>query len=601
VILVQKALWIGSIVVWLCVAALAQTPVVDRVPSWSPPTLSQIHAALENANFDQFIDISYKQYLLRFPQLLTHYGLAQQLGVRNDRLDDYSEAYLTETRAIESLILTRLRAFDRNALSPDRQLTYDICHWYWDDLVRGHEFADLDYLVTHYYITSRDWGLFDLLTVVHPLSSLRDAEDYVTRLSQASTQLDQLTAALVHRAESGIIAPEVILAQAVANLQGLAFSSSKYHPFYTTLSAGVRSIDAISESERTRLLAEADDLVNSQVLPATRRLYDQLVSLRRIAPLSIGYSSQPNGAAYYAYALRHQTQTEISAQEIHELGLMHVARLEEEMREAAAKMGYPEGLSIGAICARAASSGGYVFGSDIVSTYENILAEAGQNASGVFERLPRSPVLVVPDAVGGYYRPSSGARPAEFAAPAGGSQPYFLMPTLTYHETIPGHHLQIGLAAELDLPLLRNVEAFLGFTEGWALYAERLAWELGWYEADPYGNVGRLSDEMMRAVRLVVDTGIHAMDWTYSQAVDYFAAHTGRPIAFARSQVQRYIVWPGQSTSYMIGFLRILALRDHVQERLGEAFDLAAFHTLLLENGSMPIEILEAHVKRAVP
>ena len=153
---------------------------------------------------------------------------------------------------------------------------------------------------------------------------------------------------------------------------------------------------------------------------------------------------------------------------------------------------------------------------------------------------------------------------------------------------------------ELDLPLIRTVETFLGYTEGWALYAERLAWELGWYADDPYGNLGRLSDEMMRAVRLVVDTGIHAMGWSFDEAVDYFVDNTGRPTSFAQGQILRYAVWPGQSTAYMVGFLTMLDLRDRVREVLGEAFDLAEYHTLILENGSLPLEILERIVDRSI-
>jgi len=174
------------------------------------------------------------------------------------------------------------------------------------------------------------------------------------------------------------------------------------------------------------------------------------------------------------------------------------------------------------------------------------------------------------------------------------------MPTLTYHETIPGHHMQIATAAELDLPLLRIVETYLGFTEGWALYAERLAWELGWYEDDPYGNLGRLSDEMMRAVRLVVDTGIHTMGWTFDEAVDYFADNTGKPTGHAQGEVLRYAVWPGQSTAYMIGFLTMLDVRERTREALGTGFDLAKYHTLILENGSLPLEILEQVVDRFI-
>jgi len=570
-----------------------QSADAPREPSWTPPSVDDVARALQDSDFDEFVETSYQLYLLRFPQILTHYGFTRFFGVRDDRLDDYSEPYLAETRAIEILIRDMLQTYDRSTLAPAQQITYDVCSWYWDDMVRGSAVLDLDYLVTHYYITSRDWSLYDLMTVVHPLTSLRGAEDYVTRLSQVARQFDQLIAQLDARAGKGIVAPRLILSQAVSNLYGLAHAGLQSHPLYTTLSEAMATASWGAATERTALLDEAAAIMEDEVLPAYRRLYDKLVALRAIAPIEIGYGAQPGGDEYYAYALQHQNQTTLSPAEIHEIGLAQVSRLQDEIVSAALELGYPEGLSIRAIYSRVARDGGSLYGSEIATTYEALLDEAGRNLSGVFEALPRSGVIVVADPVGGYYRPSNGARPAEFAAAVTGTQAYYSMPTLTYHETLPGHHLQIGLTAEMDLPLIRRVEAFLGYTEGWALYAERLAWELGWYADDPYGNMGRLSDEMMRAVRLVVDTGIHAMGWSYDEAVSYFVANTGRSTSFAQYQIQRYIVWPGQSTSYMLGFLRMLDLRDRVQEALGDAFDLTAFHSLVLANGSVPLDVLE--------
>ena len=599
----RNMLWIGLIavaglaVLW---GTLAQTPSDSAAPSWSPPSLNGVEAALKGLSFDQFIDVSYRQYLLRSPEVLTHYGMAEQLGVRNNRLNDYSAPYLAETRAIESLILERLLAFDRSELSLDQQLTYDVCAWYWDDIVRGHEFADLDFLVSHFYITSRDWSTFDLLTVVHPLSNTRDVEDYMERLGQVESQFNQLIDGMSAQADRGIVAPDLILAQAISNLRGLVFASVTSHPFYTTIATATQSMAGLSASERTAILADATAIISEHVIPAYRRLYNKLGELRAIAPQAIGYGEQLNGLAYYDYALRHQNQTELTAGEIHALGLTEVARLQTQIHDTASQAGYAEALSISEIYAQVSRDGGSRSGDAIVETYGEILERAKEDAVDVFNRLSQATVVVVPDAMGGYYRPSSRSRPAEFAAPASGSQPYYSMPTLTYHETIPGHHLQIALAAELPLPLLRQIEGFLGFTEGWALYSERLAWELGWYEDDVYGDLGRLSDEMMRAVRLVVDTGIHAMGWAFDDAVAYFAENTGKTASYARNQVQRYIVWPGQSTSYMIGFLKILELRDLVQQAQGDDFNLADFHSLVLEDGSMPLEILERRVQEVI-
>jgi uncharacterized protein (DUF885 family) len=571
-------------------------------PTWTPPHLSEVEQEISELEFDEFIEASYRLYLLRFPQTVTDLGMAQSLGVRNDQLNDYSEEYIAETERIERYILERLRSFDRDGLPTDRRTTYDVCEWYWDDVVRRQEFTDHDYLVTHYFITSRDWGLYDLLTVTHPLSSVRDVEDYLARLAQVGTQFDQLTDGLETRAQSGIVAPQIVLTQAIYGLRGLVNSSARYHPFYARLANRLPAVPGLTSAHQSDLLTKAETLIDGIVLPAYRRLYDKLVDLEGIASTELGYGGQPNGTAYYSYALRHQNQTDLTALEIHELGLQQVARLQGEIEAAAVALGYPSGLPIPSIYNRVSREGGSLYGAAVVTEYQRVLNEARERAQEVFETMPSTPVVIVGDTYGGYYRPAptDGSRPAQFVAPTSGSQPRYSMPTLTYHETIPGHHMQIATAGELGLPLIRAVEAYLGYTEGWALYAERLAWELGWYDEDPYGNLGRLSDEMMRAVRLVVDTGIHAMAWTFDEAVDYFVENTGRPRSFAEGQILRYAVWPGQSTAYMVGFLKMLDLRDRVREALGEAFDLAAFHTLILENGSLPLEILERIVDRFI-
>jgi uncharacterized protein (DUF885 family) len=598
----RSSLWLASVLILVLshVVGLAVSGDVAYEPTWAPPTRADVEERLSGLGFDAFGESSYRLYLLRFPQTVTDLGMADALGVRNDLLNDYSAEYIAETGQIGRYILDRLRSFDRETLSIEQRLTYDVCEWFWDDLVRGQEFTDLDYLVTHYYITSRDWGLYDLLTITHPLSSVRDVQDYVTRLSQIGTQFDQLIAGLEGRAHLGIVAPRIVLTRAVSGLRGLVSSSARYHPFYARLANRLPAIPGLPSADRDRFLADAETLIEENVLPAFRRLYDRLVDLEAIAPADLGYGQRPDGAAYYDYALRHQNQTDLTATEVHELGLEQVVRIRGEIEAAAAALGYPADLSIPSIYRRVVREGGSLHGAAVLSEYDRLLNEARVRVKDVFQSMPSTPVAIVGDTYGGYYRPApaDGSRPAEFVAPTSGSQPRYSMPTLTYHEAIPGHHMQIGTASELDLPLIRTVETFLGYTEGWALYAERLAWELGWYEDEPYANLGRLSDEMMRAVRLVVDTGIHAMGWTFDEAVDYFVANTGRPTSFAQEQILRYVVWPGQSTAYMVGFLTMLDLRDRVREALGEAFDLAEFHTLLLENGSLPLGILEEVIDR---
>jgi uncharacterized protein (DUF885 family) len=217
----------------------------------------------------------------------------------------------------------------------------------------------------------------------------------------------------------------------------------------------------------------------------------------------------------------------------------------------------------------------------------------------VFDLKPQADVIVIGGPTGGFYvQPAiDGSRPGAFYAAVNGTEPKFGMPSLTYHEAIPGHHYQIAIAQELDLPMFRRGSLFTGYAEGWALYAERLAWEMGLYEGDPYGNLGRLQMEAFRAARLIVDTGIHAQGWTVDQAVDYMVENTGLATGFMEFEVRRYITWPGQATAYMLGMLKILELRQMAMDQLGDQFDIKEFHNVVIGSGSLPLEVLERVVK----
>ena len=231
---------------------------------------------------------------------------------------------------------------------------------------------------------------------------------------------------------------------------------------------------------------------------------------------------------------------------------------------------------------------------NIVSTYEQIIEQAEADVNIAFDLQPSVGVIVVGGPTGGYYMSPAldGSRPGMFYAQNTGSIPWYAMPTLAYHEAVPGHHFQIAIAQHLDLPTIRQANEFTAYVEGWALYAERLAWELGFYEGDPYGDLGRLQMEAFRAARLVVDTGLHAKGWGFEQAVDFMVENTGRPVEMVQGEVSRYISIPGQATSYYIGYLRILELRQQMMEAQGEAFDLGEFHDLILGSGAMPLDVL---------
>jgi uncharacterized protein (DUF885 family) len=301
--------------------------------------------------------------------------------------------------------------------------------------------------------------------------------------------------------------------------------------------------------------------------------------------------------------LRHHSTTDLTADEIHELGLKELERIHAEMRIVFDELGYPQDEGLPALFDRVAQGSGTVPANKVLATYQSLVAEADQNLDEVFDVRPEAKVIVVSSPIKGMYVSGSmdGSRPGAFhAGPGTASEEWYAMPTLAYHEAIPGHHFQIALAQESDLPSFRNAIGFTGYAEGWALYAEQLAWELGWYEDDPYGNLGRLQAEAFRAARLVVDTGLHAKRWKFDKAVEFFIENTGYEPGDSvepAHQIARYIVWPGQATSYKIGMLKILELRQRAMDQLGEQFDIKEFHNVVLSNGSMPLEILERVVE----
>ena len=318
-----------------------------------------------------------------------------------------------------------------------------------------------------------------------------------------------------------------------------------------------------------------------------------------VAPTKVGVAQFRGGDEYYAYLLRHYTTTEMSADEVHELGMEELERIHGEMRAIFDQLGYPQDDSLGALFDRVAADGGLVSGTQVIATYEAILEQADENLDQAFDIRPQADVVVINSPIKGMYVSASldGSRPGAFhAGPANSTEQRYAMPTLAYHEAIPGHHLQIALAQESDLPSFRNMMGFTGYTEGWALYAEQLASELGWYKDDPYGDLGRLQAEAFRAARLVVDTGIHAKGWSFEKAADYFSQNTGYEMDDSvppEHQIARYVVWPGQSTAYKIGMLKMMELRQRAMDQLGDQFDLKEFHTVILSNGSVPLEVLE--------
>jgi uncharacterized protein (DUF885 family) len=570
------------------------------LPTFTPENIvviDEILDGLKGLPLNNFFEESFLQLGLRIPENMVALGIAESVGLDEITLNNISDSYIKNTQALETGILEILRTFDRASLSPEDQISYDVYEWYLDDLVRGHEFMYYDYPTTFFLFSVHNSTEF-FFTDNHPFTDKQDAEDYVTRLSLVDDKFNQLIEGLKKREELGIIPPRYTLQWGLQNINNNANVRANQTSYYSSFENKLNSISGIDNSEKETLLENAEKAIQESVIPAYKELRDYINDLIDIAPTDDGVWQFPNGDAYYAHVLRHHNSTEFTPDEIHELGIKELERIHSEMREIFDDLGYPEDENLAQLFERTAQDGGIVPGHRMVETYEALIDEMSNKLPEVFDTLPQAEVVVIGASVGGFYSPGSidGSRPGAFYAEIDGrGEPYYLMASLAYHETIPGHHTQSALAQEAgtSLPTFRNFIELNGYLEGWALYAERLAWEMGMYADDPYGNLGRLQYEALRAARLVVDTGIHDKGWTFDQATDFFVESIGWSRQDCEYEIARYTVWPGQSTSYMIGMLKILELRQNAMDQLGNQFDLKEFHNVVLVNGSMPLSILE--------
>ncbi len=562
-------------------------------PTGGPSHAEQLADDLQGLTLDDFYEASFAALISRSPETLIWQSLESVYPPGGVTLDDLSDAYQRDTFAMYQVVLDALRSYDRAALDTEGQLNFDVYEWYLQDVVAGLDFIYHDFVAT--------FGIFgvqedtrQLFTEVHPLVTLQDAEDYITRLNLVGRKFDQLIDHLELQRQNGIVEPALSMQVALDGVTPLAQGSTGSHPYYSNFVSKVAAIAELSSAERTDLNNRARQAVDDVVKPAYRRLRSKLQSLLNNAPPVIGVSQYVRGRDYYSYKLRHHTTTDLTAAEIHQLGLTELDRLHAEMRLIFDQLGYPQNQTLQQLFARVTADGGVIPAANVLSTYESIIELAEQRADVAFDIFPSADVVVIGDDFGGYYIGPSfdGTRPGAFYAGTTTDQPWFQMRSLAYHEAVPGHHTQIAIAMELDVPSFRKGARFTGFVEGWALYAERLAFELGWHD-DPFSNLGRLQYEALRAARLVVDTGIHDLGWSFDQAVQFNREAVGWSLGASQGAAARYSVWPGQATANLIGMLQILDERQRAMDTLGEQFDLIAFHRAILSNGAVPLTLLD--------
>ncbi|TVS12608.1 MAG: DUF885 domain-containing protein [Wenzhouxiangella sp.] len=500
-----------------------------------------------------------------------------------------------------------LARFDRQAVSPQDQLSYDILAWQLDQKIVGEEFLWHDFPVNQLMAIHN--LLPGFMTAQHPLRGDPDVDFYLQRLAQFPAAFGGTIEVVAHRAGLGLLPPRFAIEKTIRDSRAFIDGPAAANPLVTEMLARADRLNVLSEARRDGLEAELVESVERYVVPAYQALIDYLVELLPEAESSDGVWRMPRGDEYYRWILRGHTTTDLQPDEIHRLGLEEVARIEAEMDEILCAQDYCDG-SVGERMAALNAEARFLFeDSDagraaILDAYRDIVAEIEQGLDGWFHEGPaydlevqRVPVYREATSFGAYYMRGlpDGSRPGVFFANLRSVEehPRFGLRTLAYHEAIPGHHLQISRMQVMDdVPDFRRSVRLHAHAEGWALYAERLAWEMGFHD-DPFDNLGRLQAELFRAVRLVVDTGMHYHRWSREKGMDYMRAVTGMPLSDVEAEIERYLVIPGQACSFKVGMMRMQAMRERAEQALGEHFDIRDFHSLILDSGAMPLELLD--------
>lgn len=566
------------------------------------------------------LDLFYGRTFLKFaldnPELLSSLRLLEQVGLRfhNDDLADASPAQELRTAQRLKEDLATLRRYDREQLGFEEQLSYDVMDYFLAMFVKNDQFRHHNYPVNQLFGVQSSLPKFMIDT--HAVNDVRDATDYIARLGKFGWKFDGVLEGLKQREAEGIIPPRFVVEKVLIEMKAFVGQPPEQNPLYVAFEQKLAKLDgdALSQPRRTQLLTEAKTAIQQRVYPAYQSLIGYFEQLRPKATENHGVWALPQGDAYYALAIEQNTTTTLSAEEIHALGLNEVARIGAEMDAILEGAGLAVG-SIGERVRQLSAQPEQLYPdtdagrAQILSDYQKIIDQIDAGLSAAFDVRPKSKVQVkrVPafaekTAPGAYYEPPAmdGSRPGTFFANLRNVSEItrFGMRTLAYHEGIPGHHFQIGLARELKgLPFFRRLVPFTAYSEGWALYTEQLAWEMGFQE-QPLDNLGRLQAEMFRAVRLVVDTGLHHKRWTREQAIAYMIEHTGMGDDDVTAEIERYLVNPGQALAYKIGMLKILELRQKAKDALGPQFDLKRFHNEVLTHGALPMHLLERVIDR---
>ena len=600
-----RQLAVGALIV-LGLSACSQSPEVDtKAPTKSEPTLTP------------WLDAQYEAELQFSPIELTFLGRKE----RNSEIDAFTFAAFAEQLAWKKSSVAQMqRLFKREDLTLDEQLSFDLWTYQLQRMQDREQFF-YDGLVFDQMNGIQSFVPTFLINF-HRVETADDMRAYIERVRAVSPRMQEAIDNASRGATKGVVSQSFALdgtvMQARSVISGLPFESDAVNnsDLWADMLQEIQALqdsDTIDEATAGQLREQGRDALVNYLQPAYENIIQWAGNAKDKAPaVATGIGTQPGGAAFYEYRLRNQTTTDLTANEIHQIGLTEVARLRKEMEAVKVAVGFDGSLQAFFQHVRDGEwnyypdtdEGRKAYIDDATAAIDSIKAAL----PNFFGLLPKADLIVKRvepfrerDGAAQHYYPGTpdGSRSGIYYAHLSDmtAMPKNQLEVIAYHEGLPGHHMQISIAQELEgVPKFRTQASFTAYSEGWALYSEYLAKEIPGTYTDPYQNFGRLTGEIWRAIRLVVDTGLHAKGWTEQQAIDYFAANSPEPLESIRSEIQRYIVMPGQATSYKIGMLKILELRARAQAALGDKFDIRTFHDVVLGGGALPLPLLDRKV-----
>ena len=560
-------------------------------------------------NINIFFARAFLQVALESPEMLSSIHVLEQFGIKghNAELDDESMASGDRLFAHMKKSRETLLRYEDDDLSEGDVMSKRIAMNLMDMMIELEEYRFHNYPVNQMF--GAQSGFPSFMESTHQVHSVRDAEDYVSRLSQAGRKFDQVLDGLHHRETLGILPPQFVVTKVLEEMRNFVATPAEEGILMVSLTDKMKEAD-LPEADQQRIALEARAQIENTVYPAYGRLISYFEVLDDKVSENNGVWALPDGDNFYRLAMRLFTTTDYSPEYLHDFGLSEVDRIQAEILDILEAEGWDVSQGFHAAISEIADNPKFYYsdsgeGRDqILADYQVILDEVSAGLEPYFDVMPEADLKVqrIPEfkektSPGAYYQPPAmdGSRPGTFYANLYDikATPRYSMRTLAYHEGVPGHHFQLAIQQQQDdLPFFRRIIPAIAYSEGWALYAERLAWELG-FQDDPYDNIGRLQAELFRGVRLVVDTGIHYKRWNREQAIDYMINNTGMAESDVVAEIERYFIMPGQALAYKVGMTKLLELRDRAREELGDQFDIREFHRVVLINGSVPLDILE--------